>query len=353
MTGIVVTDPFDAALDPDMPLVARALDPREIDRQFGRIGLHNGDDPEGRRLREITVVRHKPGRRCLIEYVFRDDEPARKTAPATLLGKLSARGPDTACYELSEALIDAGFQASCRDGVSVPAPVGIVPELHMWLQRKVPGRLATDALAGTNSIAVAARVAEAAHKLHNSDIRPRRRHNMADELRILHDRLRRLAGAEPAWDSRLSRLLDACDRLAAGVPDPDVRPIHRDFYPDQVLVDGNRLHLLDFDLCCFGDPALDIGNFAAHLKEFALRRMGDPEAMAPQENALVERFLELDGFDTRASIDAYITLTLARHVHISTQFPDRRNFTGDLLELCEQRLDIASTVRPAADAVNS
>jgi hypothetical protein len=37
-------------------------------------------------------------------------------------------------------------------------------------------------------------------------------------------------------------------------------------------------------------------------------------------------------------VEAYATLTLVRHVQISTTFPDRRHTTAPLLELCERRL---------------
>src|SRR2546426_9353652 len=38
-----------------------------------------------------------------------------------------------------------------------------------------------------------------------------------------------------------------------------------------VIVNGERLFLLDFDLYCEGDPALDIGNFLGHITEQSLR----------------------------------------------------------------------------------
>jgi hypothetical protein len=40
----------------------------------------------------------------------------------------------------------------------------------------------------------------------------------------------------------------------------------------------------------------------------------------------------------RAAVRAYTTLTLVRHIHISSQFPDRQHCTLPLLDLCESRL---------------
>src|SRR5262249_50836435 len=129
-----------------------------------------------------------------------------------------------------------------------------------------------------------------------------------------------------------------CDRLGAATPLPAPCGIHRDFYPDQVIVDGSRLYLIDFDLYCESDPGLDIGNFLGHITEQSLRTLRDPAAMADLEGAMEERFVALSGEATRTAMRAYATLTLVRHVYLSTLFPERRPFTGSLMELCEERL---------------
>jgi hypothetical protein len=51
-----------------------------------------------------------------------------------------------------------------------------------------------------------------------------------------------------------------------------------------------------------------------------------------------ERFMELTGEATHPSVQAYKTLTLARHIYLSTQLPNRAHCTEPLMELCEQRL---------------
>jgi aminoglycoside phosphotransferase (APT) family kinase protein len=254
-------------------------------------------------------------------------------------------------YRLLEALWNAGFQSDSADGISVPEPIGTVAQFQMWLQRKVGGCVATDLLSETTpvSLELPQRIADAAHKLHGAGVPAERRHTMADELRILHQHLPTVAPAAPRWSSRIQRLLEACDRLGAATPEPAPRGIHRDFYPDQVIVAPGaeqggagpipvRLHLIDFDLYCEGDPGLDIGNFLGHITEQSLRSLGDPEALADRERALEDWFVELSGEVTRAAVKAYAALTLVRHIYLSTLFPERRPFTAPLLELCEERL---------------
>jgi hypothetical protein len=160
-----------------------------------------------------------------------------------------------------------------------------------------------------------------------------------DELRILYERLPLVAQMYPRWGKRLERVLEACEHVGAATPEPKLRGIHRDFYPDQVIVDGHRLYLLDLDLYCEGDSGLDIGNFIGHITEQSLRTLGSPDALADREVALEERFVELSGEVTRAAVRSYTTLTLVRHIYISTQFAERCPFSEALLELCEQRLE--------------
>jgi len=77
-----------------------------------------------------------------------------------------------------------------------------------------------------------------------------------------------------------------------------------------------------------------------HITEHALRATGDPAALYDREHALVEHFVELAGENVRPAIQAYTTLTLVRHVYLSTQFPERQHITAALLELCEEQLGI-------------
>ncbi len=323
------------SVDPALPGLARALDRREMGRRLG--ALLAGDRGTACRVEveQARLVRHKPGRRALVEYGLRvaPNGPTRR-----LLGKLRARGADTRTFGTVRALRAAGLDG--RDGVEVPAAVGILPELGMWLQERVDAEPAWAGLFADAGVALATSIADALHRLHAAPLEPRRSHAPSDELRILEERLRSVAALEPAWTPRLERLLEACRLRAASLPAVQPRGIHRDFYPDQVLVGEAGLFLVDLDLYCSGDPALDAGNFAAHLTEWALRRHGDDRALADRENALVERFLELAGRERARAVRVWADLTLARHIEISTRFPDRRPFTADFLALCEARFDL-------------
>lgn len=323
--------------DPALPALVAALDATraagplaEIVRPFVPLQAHL-------RLRRPQVLAYKPQRRCVIAYDFDilvDDRPAM----LSVVGKIRARKRADRGYQQLRALWNAGFSGSADDGVSVPEPIGVVAPFDMWLQRRIVGPTFTELLA-PNATTRTARVADAVHKLQTIGVAARARHTIADELDILDRCLGNVATAVPWLAKRLACLAEDCGRIASMLPEPAWRPAHRDFYSDQVIVDGRgRLFILDLDLYCEADPGLDIGNFAGHVAEYSLRWYGTSAALAPLERALVTRFAALAGDAAAVAARAYAALTLARHVYLSTRFEDRRHTTIALLQLAESRV---------------
>lgn len=335
---ISVNDPFDAAVDAELPTVAAALNPASVGEELKRhLPRLSGADGV-LKLRAIRVVRHKPGKRCVIEYDVRRKVNGVKTDRLTLIGKIRSRRSGNEGYRQQELIWNAGFDANSADGISVPEPVGVISEFKMWCQRKVAGEVATKLLTGASGVAVARRIATAIHKLHRANLPTEKTHTMADELRILRECFAKMAAQHPRSSARLIKLMADCETLGATLNAPHCCGIHRDFYSSQVIVEGDRLWLIDFDCFCLGDPGLDVGNFIGHVTEQALRETGNPDALREVEQAMEEHFVGLTGEAVRASVRVYTTLTLARHIYLSTQFPERQHTTGKLLELCEQRL---------------
>ena len=344
--SIPVSDPFGVTNDPKMPFLVQALNPLEVQHQFQHCFLPLTSENEQVQLKAIRVTRYKPGR-CLLEYDLKLKRPDAPVENITLVGKVLSRasGQAWSSYHLVKSLWDTGFGSNSEDGISVPEPMGVIPEFQMWLQRKVSGELATKLLVEPSGVELAKRIAQTIHKFHQAGIPTSRRHTMADELRIVHERLLLVAQIKPQWTQRLERLLDAGARLVNTIPEPSLRGIHGDFHPGQVIVDGARLYLLDFDLYCEGNPALDIGKFLANITKKSLRTFGTPDRLAEREKILTESFLQLSGQTTCATISAYKTIRLMHSIYIyiyklSKQSPEGCQFVEAMLELCEQRLGL-------------
>jgi aminoglycoside phosphotransferase (APT) family kinase protein len=331
-----VTDPFGVLADEPLSLPPAALDAEAMACRLAQLA---GARKESVDVDAVRVVRHKPGRRCLIEYDVRIPGASQWASIETVVGKVRGKGADTRTYGLSCTLWRNGFGEDSPDGVSIPRPLGVLPDLKMWLQVKVPGTAATSLGTDERGVELGERIARAIRKLHCHPAPAPPLHTTDDELRILRERLQLTAAALPHYAPRLHAIVERCARIARTLPRVEPRGIHRDFYADQVLVHDQRAYLLDLDLYALGDPALDIGNFLGHTVEYSLRVFGDAGPLTPFEAAMKRCFLSLDATVSAAAIEIYKTLTLARLIHISTVLPARRPFTDAILGLVESRLD--------------
>ncbi len=325
--------------DPAMPFLAEALETRRAEVEFAAaLALPAGT----LQLASARVCRHKPGRRCLIEYKGTITEPLGVSRPFTWLGKGRARGLDRRTPALLRQLVREGFHAAGGDGIGVPEVIGEVAPFQLWLQRVAPGRPLTELLecrAGIDACRLAAR---ALGKLHASAVRPDRTHSVADELAILEKAFARARQARPDLHAEIAEIEAACAVAASVLPGFSTTLIHRDYYPDQLLVDGPRVVILDLDLAGAGDPHLDAGNFLAHLTEHGLRHHDEGDALAACERVFQETWLELQPGADRGALETWRTLALARHIGLSTQLPGRAHTTNALVQLCQSRLALAT-----------
>jgi len=130
-----------------------------------------------------------------------------------------------------------------------------------------------------------------------------------DELAVLELWQRKVLGAAdelPAgWAAVHARLLEHAERL----PAPVLGLAHRDLHDRQVhLVEGD-VALLDFDLLCRADVALDAGNLLAHLAWRALQGLHGADTAAVQ--ALQAAFLEGLGRTREAGFGARLSFYTA------------------------------------------
>lgn len=307
-----------APLDPALPLLGAALDPLRAASAFAEAGL-------AVRVESAQLVRHKPGRRCLIAYELADRTGRRFKA----FGKLRAKGADSRVFALQQELWRDGFGPAGWAEVRVPEPLALVPSLGLWLQAAVPGE------AFAVETCPPEQAAKAITALHGARVRPLKRHLIADELAILETRLEALAQRRPDWTDRLRQLLGFARQLAAQVQPVALRPIHRDFYHDHLLCVGPDYHLIDLDLICLGDPAVDIGNFNAHLSEQALREHGDPHRFAWWQARFAGAACRNPHGARHANNRTYEYLSLLRLTEIAERMPERRTSAEPLLALCE------------------
>jgi hypothetical protein len=233
------------------------------------------------------IVRHKPGRRCALRYDLLVGEGPDRRAER-LYGKsfASDRGPRV--HRTLQAIAAA---RACGPDVALPEPVAYLRALKLLLQRDVGGAPAREALLA-GDVALAARIADAVHALHRSDVRLERTHALADELDILRGRVDGLAAAHRPRARRCLATLE--DALAAGRFPWRARPIHRDLYHDQIRVRDDGLAVLDLDDAAMSEPAVDVANLVAHLRLLRMQEPAHAEPVRAAAAAFVSRARTLD-----------------------------------------------------------
>ncbi|PHP51795.1 phosphotransferase family protein [Actinomyces ruminis] len=131
-------------------------------------------------------------------------------------------------------------------------------------------------------------------------------HTGADEAGVLRGWHRRAArlGVLDVTETGPQAIADAvaavCARLE--VPGEALAAAHRDLHDGQLLWDGTALSLLDLDTAALAEPALDLGNLAAHVD--LMRAQGRLGAAA---HARVGALLDglADGLAGKPRLDAY------------------------------------------------
>lgn len=286
-------------------------------------------------LRSLRLVRHKPGKRCLVEYKC---ESRQSNRIFSVLGKAYSKPKHLQNHRIQLALWGAGFDDRSSTQVFVPRPLGVLNEWRMFFQEKVIGKDGWATIADNPEMS-ANNLLNAIQNLQDSQILTVRQHTVVDEIEHLEKCLVKTRLVFPQLRSRIESLMNRCKQLSHAIPDSVFVPTHRDFYPDQVIFTSQGLCLIDFDLFCLSDPSLDLGNFNGHLIE---RRLREPEFGAIANNCrdqFMAHYIRSDRLLQWKTVEAFTTLTLARHVYLSTLFSERVKYTDIILKECESRLD--------------
>jgi len=266
----------------------------------GRLPAFARGDPEQlQSVENIEILKYKPARRCVLAYELiglarQDQRPTRHQ----VIGKVFRDERGRRLFHVQQQLWLNGFGPDASDGIHVPRPLAYVPEMRMLVQERAPGATLNKLVADTNLKPLIPRCAEGLAKLHNhvavDGFNGSKTYLLADELDSLDRFTNNLAEVRPQSVPEVTVLLDALRAWAEKLPPlPAATPVHRDFYYSQVLFDGPRLTLIDFDLFAMGDPAIDVANFAAHLHFLGLQYLGRLDALSGEAVRFVSAYARL------------------------------------------------------------
>lgn len=204
-------------------------------------------------------------------------------------------------YEVARTLrakVGAG-----HEGFTAARPLAYEKDLRTVFQEEVRGASLQDMLLrGEDAAPAARRTAGALAALHLGDFGvPLPRLHLGDEVSILEKRGKALQRTCPHLGSRIEEVVGA---VVAELEEVPLVPVHGDLNLGHVLLDGNRLALIDLDDFAEADPLLDVArvlaSFAAVPHRFSLPH-GPARAAA---RAFAEEYFSWAPEDRRAGLPA-------------------------------------------------
>jgi hypothetical protein len=245
-------------------------------------GLHllmSGPPPE---LQALLLARFGPGDWRVEAW---DIEPVRYRVDMRATLQLTARARDATTGRAEERGFYAkvyrkeeqgeqtyqalrelwGKAGAGGESFTVPRPIAYLGGLRTLLQEEAPGISLLSILRRKEEEAMPAvrKVARALATFHLGDVvTPRRRRRLGGEIARLQSAGRDLRSACPHLGPEIEEIVGA---VVVGLEEVPPAPTHGDLKPADILLDGDRLVLLDFDKLAGADPVLDVANFLIHL----------------------------------------------------------------------------------------
>ena len=215
-------------------------------------------------------------------------EPVRYQAELRATLRLTVRARDTATgraaekrfyvkvyhnekgEQTHEVLRELWSRAESGDaGFTVGRPVAYLSSLRVLVQEEVVGTSLEDMLLrGDDVTPVMRRVAIDLAALHLNQTGTSRRHRLGEEVARLARASRLLRWACPHLGPEIEEIVDA---VVAGLREVPPAPTHVDLKPDHIMLDGDRLILIDLDGFARADPILDVARLSAYLTNAPLR----------------------------------------------------------------------------------
>lgn len=213
----------------------------------------------------VQIVGYKPTRRCSLRYRLHSGDGRG----STIFGKVLPADLYYRLHNLHRQAAEVG-ERERWEMLRFARPAGRVGAWKMIWWRRAAGRSLFHLLECEELAAASARVGWALAELHASSLDWRSTHLAVRELATLTGWISAVSRVEPEERSWLEEAHRRLIRGALGSGPITLVPAHRDFYDKQILVDGDRVTVLDLETAALAEPELDVANFLAHLE---LRRM--------------------------------------------------------------------------------
>jgi hypothetical protein len=257
LSMVVQVFPYDRRL-PALPLLMARPSPDLENRLLAWLGPGNWRADAW----NIEPIRYRAGARAVLRYEAEVQDAATGGRKKRRIYVKVCRGEEgERTYQVLQGLwrrAEAG-----GEGFTLGRPIAYLPGLHALFQEESPGTALAEVLLQDREIALAARrIAQALAIFNQEDVATTRRHSREDEISDLKWVGNMLQWACPHLAAEVDRIIGA---VVAGLEEVPPGPTHLDLTTDHILLEGDRLALLDLDSLAQADPVLDPAALLAHL----------------------------------------------------------------------------------------
>ncbi len=329
-------------LDPTLKPLGRLLKPGAALSEFNT-RLRSGGAPATNL--ELGLLGYRPEKRAVFRARTVDASGESKFHLLKLYRKNEARR----VYRMSRALGEGGVRGlqpiSWPTGISGTYSLLRFPfyeghSLHSLIERVVVTRAQME-----KSGALLRGLHEALSGLTGQEqervARVLRTFRTEDERSILHRWRRILKRGRHPLHGQIARFISTVEDHAPSTSGASTL-VHRDFYPKQLLIPshGDQPVLIDVDTLAWGPPAVDLGNFVAHLDLFAITGIAREEI-----RRMKKEFLRGYGTDAVPERDVlfYECTTLVRLLCLAIISPEATRLVDPLVARCRKRLKVLNS----------
>ncbi|MGH8004074.1 MAG: phosphotransferase family protein [Limisphaerales bacterium] len=244
--------------DPKLKTLAQFFDSAESARLLQPLTRAIGLNGTARMVK-VDVLGYRLERRGILNISI-----SEHNRTVLLVAKLVRPEKAVELFGQLRALEENGFDAASGENIRVPHPAAVTPEGVLWLEAVSDPSL-HDVIGKEPFIPGCRSAGLVLQKLHTAklkDLPPYTFKKALDQLKALAFET---AQIYPVLQEAIQNAWPQLENNIPALEEKEFEPVHRDFYDKQLLVGSNRVTLLDTDTLALGDPALDVGNFLAHL----------------------------------------------------------------------------------------
>ena len=261
----------------------------------------------------LRLLRYRPGRRATFLLSRTAIGPARSLVRHEMIVKLYHDAAKAQAVHEEMSALAGNIRPA---GLVLARPAGFDPGLAIVAQEVVSGRPLAALVEAEHpqaevGAAAAASGLAALHELTPITHRSRPLRHTVEKLRR---RANALASLHPSYCRPLVELADrlrvAADRFAD--PAAERWMIHGDTKADQFLLRPDGVALLDFDHCGIGDPAADLADFAAKIRQ---RSLASGRPSPPAAHSMSEAFL--GSYYAASRPDSTLSTRVAVHLSVA------------------------------------